>query len=64
MIDLGITDGTINAEQEYVLNVDGPTEANFVSVGYGGKTLVTNVLHIKTSQFGKIYGKGWLEKRV
>ena len=63
MIDLGITDGNINAEQEYVLNVDGLTEANFVSVGYGGKTLVTNGLHIKTSQFGKIYGKGGLEIR-
>lgn len=61
LIDLGITDGNVNAEKDYVLNVDGLTEANFVSVGFGGKTLVSNGLTIKTSEFGKTYGKGELE---
>lgn len=61
VIDLGITDGNINTAQTYDLNVDGLTEANFVSVGYGGKTLTTDGLTIKTSEFGKVYGKGELE---
>lgn len=61
LIDLGITDGNVNTAQEYVLDVDGLTEANFVSVGYGGNTLETDGLTVKVSDFGKIYGAGELE---
>ena len=58
LIDLGITDGNVNTAQEYVLDVDGLTEANFVSVGYGGNTLETDGLTVKVSDFGNFYGAG------